>query len=52
VTIYVCNPHDVLKAHSILQAYFGGEPPASTLCALRGLANPNFLLEIEAIAAV
>jgi enamine deaminase RidA (YjgF/YER057c/UK114 family) len=31
---------------------FGGDPPASTLCVLRGLANPNFLLEIEAIAAV
>jgi 2-iminobutanoate/2-iminopropanoate deaminase len=52
VTIYVCNSHDVPKARSILQDYFGGDPPASTLCVLRGLANPNFLLEIEAIAAV
>jgi enamine deaminase RidA (YjgF/YER057c/UK114 family) len=52
VTIYICNPHDVPKARSILQDYFGDGPPASTLCVLRGLANPNFLLEIEAIAAV
>jgi enamine deaminase RidA (YjgF/YER057c/UK114 family) len=52
VTIYVCNQHDVPKARSILQDYFGDDPPASTLCVLRGLANPNFLLEIEAIAAV
>jgi enamine deaminase RidA (YjgF/YER057c/UK114 family) len=52
VTIYICNPHDVPKARGILQAYFGGNPPGSTLCVLRGLANPNFLLEIEAIAAV
>ena len=52
VTIYVCNPHDVSKARSILQEYFGDDPPASTLCVLRGLANPNYLLEIEAIAAV
>jgi 2-iminobutanoate/2-iminopropanoate deaminase len=52
VTIYVCNPHDVPKARSILQEYFEDNPPASTLCVLRGLANPNFLLEIEAIAAV
>jgi enamine deaminase RidA (YjgF/YER057c/UK114 family) len=52
VTIYVCNPHDVPKARSILEDYFGGNPPASTLCVLRGLANPNFLLEVEAIAAV
>jgi 2-iminobutanoate/2-iminopropanoate deaminase len=52
VTIFICNPHDVPKARSILQEYFGDNPPASTLCVLRGLANPNFLLEIEAIAAV
>jgi 2-iminobutanoate/2-iminopropanoate deaminase len=52
VTIYICNPHDVPKARSILYDYFGKHPPASTLCILRGLANPNFLLEIEAIAAV
>src|SRR5438309_6626794 len=52
ITIYICNPHDVPKARGILHTYFAGQPPASTLCILRGLANPNFLLEIEAIAAV
>jgi 2-iminobutanoate/2-iminopropanoate deaminase len=52
ITIYICNPHDVPKARGILQNYFGSHPPGSTLCVLRGLANPNFLLEIEAIAAV
>jgi enamine deaminase RidA (YjgF/YER057c/UK114 family) len=52
ITIYICNPHDVPKARKILQTYFAGNPPGSTLCVLRGLANPNFLLEIEAIAAV
>jgi len=52
ITIYICNPHDVPKARGILAAWFDGHPPASTLCILRGLANPNFLLEIEAIAAV
>lgn len=52
VTIYICNPHDVPKARAILHDYFGEHPPGSTLCILRGLANPNFLLEIEAIAAV
>src|SRR5262249_44516869 len=51
-TIYICNPHDVPKARGILQTYFAGAAPASTLCILRGLANPNFLLEIEAIAAM
>jgi enamine deaminase RidA (YjgF/YER057c/UK114 family) len=52
ITIYICNPHDVPKARGILHSYFGDHPPGSTLCILRGLANPNFLLEIEAIAAV
>jgi len=51
VTIYICNPHDVPKARAILNDYFGENPPGSTLCVLRGLANPNFLLEVEAIAA-
>lgn len=52
VTIYIVNPHDVSKARGILSTYFGTEPPASTLCVLRGLAHPNFLVEVEAIAAV
>ena len=52
VTIYICNPHDVPKARGLLQTYFEGHPPGSTLCILRGLAHPSFLLEIEAIAAV
>jgi enamine deaminase RidA (YjgF/YER057c/UK114 family) len=52
ITIYICNPHDVPKARNVLKTYFAGHAPGSTLCILRGLANPNFLLEIEAIAAV
>lgn len=52
VTIYIVDPDDVAKARGILSTYFGTEPPASTLCVLRGLANPNFLVEVEAIAAV
>jgi 2-iminobutanoate/2-iminopropanoate deaminase len=52
ITIYICNSHDVPKARGILRTYFADHPPGSTLCILRGLANPNFLLEIEAIAVV
>jgi enamine deaminase RidA (YjgF/YER057c/UK114 family) len=52
ITVFLCNPLDVPKARTIYKEYFGDHPPASTLCILRGLANPNFLLEIEAIAAV
>ena len=52
ITIYICNPLDVPKARAVLRDYFGEHPPGSTLCILRGLAHPDFLLEIEAIAAV
>ena len=52
VTIYIVNPHDVPKVRGLLQTYFAPHPPGSTLCILRGLAHPNFLLEIEAVAAV
>ena len=52
VTVYIINPHDVPKARGVLKQYFGKHPPGSTLCILRGLAHPNFLLEIEAVAAV
>jgi enamine deaminase RidA (YjgF/YER057c/UK114 family) len=52
ITIYIVNQHDVPKARNILKTYFAGHAPGSTLCVLRGLANPNFLVEIEAIAAV
>ncbi len=52
VTIYIVDPNDVPKARGILSTWFGTTPPASTLCVLRGLANPNFLVEVEAIAAV
>jgi len=52
ITIYICNQHDVPKARAMLQSHFAGNPPGSTLCILRGLAHPSFLLEVEAIAAV
>ena len=52
ITVYLCNPHDVPRARGIWQTYFADCPPSNTLCLVRGLANPNFLLEIEAIAVV
>jgi enamine deaminase RidA (YjgF/YER057c/UK114 family) len=52
ITICIVNPYDVPKARGVLKTYFDGHPPGSTLCVLRGLANPNFLIEIEAIAVV
>ncbi len=52
VTIYIVNQEDTQKGRNILHNYFKDHPPASTLCVLRGLANPNFLVEVEATAVV
>lgn len=54
VTIYIVNPEDTQKGRGVLADYFGDcdPPPGSTLCVLRGLAHPKFLLEVEATAAV
>jgi enamine deaminase RidA (YjgF/YER057c/UK114 family) len=54
VTIYVVRQEDTPKGRELLAEYFGGcDPPtASTLCVLQGLANPKFLLEVEATAVL
>lgn len=52
VTIYIVNQSDTQKGRAILGRYFGATPPASTLVVARGLANPSFLVEIEAIAVL
>jgi 2-iminobutanoate/2-iminopropanoate deaminase len=49
---YVCSPHDVKKVRALVKKYFPNSPPANTICVLRGLAHPNYLLEIDATAVV
>ena len=36
----------------VRQRYFQGAPPASTLLVVKGLANPDYLIEIDAVAVV
>ena len=51
-TIYVT---DIAQAHLLKQVreqYYGTTKPASTLVAVTALGNPDWLLEIELIAAV
>ena len=50
LTSYVCSPHDVKRVRALVKKYFPENPPANTICVLRGLAHPDYLLEIEAIA--
>jgi enamine deaminase RidA (YjgF/YER057c/UK114 family) len=52
VTIYVVRQEDAEKGRNLLRNNFGDDPPASTLCVLQGLADPRFLVEVEAIAVL
>ncbi len=49
---YVCSPHDVKKVRALVKKYFPESTPANTICVLRGLAHPDYLLEIDATAVI
>jgi enamine deaminase RidA (YjgF/YER057c/UK114 family) len=49
---YVCSPHDVKKVRALVKRQFPENPPANTICVLRGLAHPDYLLEIDATAVI
>jgi 2-iminobutanoate/2-iminopropanoate deaminase len=49
---YICSPHDVPRVRALVKKYFNENPPANTICVLRGLAHPNYLLEIDATAVI
>lgn len=36
----------------VRQRYFQGSPPASTLLVVKGLANPDYLIEVDAVAVL
>ena len=38
--------------HDIRREYFGDSPPASTMVEVKGLGRPEYLIEIDAIAAI
>ena len=52
VTIYVVNIRQNTEVWRARQEFFKGDFPASTLVEIPGLARPEFLVEIEVIAAV
>ena len=49
---YVCNPHDVKKLRALVKKHFPENPPGNTICVISGLAHPDYLLEIDATAAL
>ena len=52
VDVYVRNMEDFAKIHEIRAQYFTEPLPASTMVEVSKLANPDYLIEISAIAVV
>jgi enamine deaminase RidA (YjgF/YER057c/UK114 family) len=51
VTAYLTRPEDVGLYREVRDALLDGAKPASTLIIVAGLAHPDWLVEIEAVAA-
>lgn len=50
-TTYVTRPDDVVKLRDIRQRFQGDHRAASTLVVVQALARPEWLIEIEVVAA-
>jgi enamine deaminase RidA (YjgF/YER057c/UK114 family) len=49
---YVVGQQDLDTVRKVRQSYFAGDPPATTLVFVSGLADPSHLIEVDAIAVV
>lgn len=52
LAIYLVQGHDVREAFGAAQRVWGAHPTAITVLSVAALANPRFLVEIEATAAI
>jgi 2-iminobutanoate/2-iminopropanoate deaminase len=52
ITTYITNIEDFPAVAEARSAVFQGELPASTLIVVKSLFHPDFLIEIEGIAAI
>jgi reactive intermediate/imine deaminase len=52
VNTYVTDMSQLQTLREMRAEYFGAHPPASTLVQVVGLARPELMIEIEAVAAV
>jgi enamine deaminase RidA (YjgF/YER057c/UK114 family) len=50
-TVFMLDISQRGVTHDIRQEYFGDSPPASTMVEVKGLGRPEYLIEIDAIAA-
>jgi enamine deaminase RidA (YjgF/YER057c/UK114 family) len=51
VTAYLTRPEDTALSREVRDTLLDGAQPASTLVIVAGLAHPDWLVEIEAVAA-
>jgi reactive intermediate/imine deaminase len=52
VTVFMIDVHDRAAINSVRKEYFGDARPASTLIGVSALADPDMLIEIEAIVGL
>jgi 2-iminobutanoate/2-iminopropanoate deaminase len=50
-TVFMLDISQRGLTHDIRKEYFGDSPPASTMVEVKGLGRPEYLIEIDAIAA-
>lgn len=51
-TVYLTDRDDRAAVGRVRRAYFADDPPANTLLIVAGLADPRYLVEIDAIAVL
>jgi 2-iminobutanoate/2-iminopropanoate deaminase len=51
VTVFLTRKEDIPVSRAVRQRMLGDAAPASTLLVVAGLASPDYLFEVEAIAA-
>jgi reactive intermediate/imine deaminase len=51
-TVYLTNLDDRAAVGEVRRAHFASDPPANTLLVVAGLADPRYLVEIDAIAVL
>jgi reactive intermediate/imine deaminase len=52
MTVFVTEMTDIQAFRDVRAGYLTGTPPASTLVQVAGLARPELLVEVEAVAVV
>jgi len=51
ISVFLTREEDILMFRKVRDRVLGGSKPAATLLIVKGLARPDLLVEIEAIAA-